>query len=58
MSPCCRNHVSPVYQLAWSSDSRLLVSASKDSTLKVSCIVGADTAGTAHHLLTWCLTQS
>lgn len=28
-------HVGPVYQAAWSSDSRLLVSASKDSTLKV-----------------------
>ena len=48
MLPCCRNHVGPVYQLAWSSDSRLLVSASKDSTLKVSWISGADTAGTAH----------
>lgn len=30
-----RCHVGPVYQLAWSSDSRLVVSASKDSTLKV-----------------------
>lgn len=30
-----RGHVGPVYQLAWSSDSRLLVSGSKDSTLKV-----------------------
>ena len=30
-----RAHVGPVYQLAWSSDSRLLVSGSKDSTLKV-----------------------
>ena len=29
----------PVYQLAWSCDSRLLASASKDSTLKVSCLI-------------------
>ena len=31
-----RGHVGPVYQVAWSSDSRLFVSGSKDSTLKVS----------------------
>ena len=30
-----RGHVAPVYQCAWSADSRLLVSSSKDSTLKV-----------------------
>ena len=30
-----RGHVGSVYQVAWSSDSRYLVSASKDSTLKV-----------------------
>lgn len=30
-----RGHVSRVYQLSWSSDSRLLVSGSADSTLKV-----------------------
>lgn len=30
-----RGHVSPVYQISWSSDNRYLVSASKDSTLKV-----------------------
>ncbi len=30
-----RGHVGPVYQIAWASDSRLLVSGSKDSTLKV-----------------------
>ena len=30
-----RAHVGPVYQVSWSSDSRLLVSGSKDSTLKV-----------------------
>ena len=30
-----RGHVGSVYQVAWSSDSRLLVSGSKDSTLKV-----------------------
>ena len=29
-----RGHVGPVYRVAWSADSRLLVSASKDSTLK------------------------
>lgn len=28
-------HVGAVYQVAWSSDSRLLVSASKDSTVKL-----------------------
>ena len=31
-----RGHVGPVYQVAWSADSRLFVSGSKDSTLKVS----------------------
>lgn len=30
-----RGHVGPVYQVAWSADSRLLVSGSSDSTLKV-----------------------
>ena len=30
-----RGHVGPVYQIAWSADSRLFVSGSKDSTLKV-----------------------
>ena len=30
-----RGHVCPVYQVCWSSDSRLLISASKDSTLKI-----------------------
>jgi len=30
-----RNHVGAVYQIAWSADSRLLVSGSKDSTMKV-----------------------
>jgi WD40 repeat protein len=30
-----RAHVAPVYQCAWSADSRLLVSSSKDTTLKV-----------------------
>ena len=30
-----RGHVAAVYQVAWSSDSRLLVSGSSDSTLKV-----------------------
>ena len=29
-----RGHVTGVYQIAWSADSRLLVSGSKDSTLK------------------------
>ena len=31
-----RGHIGPVYRLTWSADSRLLVSASKDTTLKVS----------------------
>ena len=30
-----RGHVASVYQVAWSADSRMLVSGSKDSTLKV-----------------------
>ena len=30
-----RGHVAPVYQICWSSDSRMLISASKDSTLKI-----------------------
>ena len=30
-----RGHVAPVYQVSFSADSRLLVSGSKDSTLKV-----------------------
>lgn len=30
-----RGHVASVYQIAWSADSRLLVSGSSDSTLKV-----------------------
>lgn len=30
-----RGHVGPVYQVAWSSDSRMFVSGSKDSMLKV-----------------------
>lgn len=30
-----RGHVGPVYRLTWSADSRQLVSASKDTTLKV-----------------------
>lgn len=30
-----RGHVAAVYRLSWSADSRMLVSASKDSTLKV-----------------------
>ncbi|KAG8389225.1 hypothetical protein BUALT_Bualt02G0206700 [Buddleja alternifolia] len=29
-----RGHVGPVYQISWSADSRLLLSGSKDSTLK------------------------
>lgn len=29
-----RGHVGPVYQVAWSADSRMFVSGSKDSTLK------------------------
>jgi WD40 repeat protein len=30
-----RGHVAAVYRVAWSADSRMLVSASKDTTLKV-----------------------
>lgn len=30
-----RGHVGPVYQVGWSADSRLLLSSSKDSTVKV-----------------------
>lgn len=30
-----RGHVAAVYQIAWSADSRLLVTGSSDSTLKV-----------------------
>ncbi len=30
-----RGHVNAVYQVCWSSDSRLLLSGSRDSTLKV-----------------------
>ncbi|PNX57325.1 notchless protein, partial [Trifolium pratense] len=31
-------HVRDVYQISWSADSRLLLSGSKDSTLKVSIV--------------------
>lgn len=34
-----RGHVAAVYRVSWSSDSRMLVSASKDSTLKVRLLV-------------------
>ena len=34
-----RGHVRPVYQVSWSSDSRLVVSGSSDSTLKVTCFL-------------------
>lgn len=34
-----RGHVQAVYQIAWSADSRLLVSGSADSTLKVILVV-------------------
>ena len=33
-----RGHVGAVYQVCWSSDSRLIVSGSKDSTMKVGTI--------------------
>ena len=32
-------HVGPVYQVAWAADSRMFVTGSKDSTLKVCAIV-------------------
>lgn len=35
-----RGHIGAVYRLTWSADSRLLVSASKDTTLKVRLIPG------------------
>lgn len=34
-----RGHVGPVYRLAWSADSRMVVSASKDHTVKVCSIL-------------------
>jgi WD40 repeat protein len=34
-----RGHVAAVYRVSWSADSRMLVSASKDSTLKVGRII-------------------
>jgi len=35
-----RGHVEAVYQIAWSADSRMLLSGSRDSTLKVKKING------------------
>lgn len=35
-----RGHVGPVYQVAWSADSRMFASGSKDSTLKVRGVGG------------------
>lgn len=35
-----RGHIGAVYRLTWSADSRLLVSASKDTTLKVRLVQG------------------
>lgn len=44
-----RGHVAPVYQCAFSADSRLLVTGSKDTTLKVwsmaSCKLAVDLPG-------------
>ena len=44
-----RGHVAPVYQCAFSADSRLLVTASKDTTLKVwsmaTCKLAVDLPG-------------
>ncbi|GFZ21679.1 WD-40 repeat family protein [Actinidia rufa] len=37
-----RGHVGPVYQISWSADSRLLLSGSKDSTLKLNLDVTAN----------------
>jgi ribosome assembly protein 4 len=34
-----RGHIGAVYRLTWSADSRLLVSASKDTTLKVRLVL-------------------
>ena len=48
-----RGHVGPVYQVAWSSDSRLFVSGSKDSTLKVlACLLNSSGPPTAASELT------
>lgn len=46
-----RGHVAPVYRLAWSADSRLLVSASKDSTVKVFCILAHCIWKFTHYLM-------
>ena len=40
-----RGHIGPVYRLTWSADSRLLVSASKDTTLKVRLVQGGVVLG-------------
>jgi ribosome assembly protein 4 len=44
-----RGHVAPVYKVAFSADSRLLVTGSKDTTLKVwtvpSCKLAEDLPG-------------
>ena len=31
----CRGHIGPVYRLAWAPDSRMLVTATQDSTIKL-----------------------
>lgn len=55
-----RNHVSPVYQVTFSGDSRMLLSASKDSTVKLWDMktkkLKADLPGHADEVFTvdWC----
>jgi WD40 repeat protein len=48
-----RGHVGAVYRLAWSADSRMLVSASKDATVKVSV-----TRTRARYLFDGCIVTS
>jgi WD40 repeat protein len=52
-----RGHVGPVYQVAWAADGRLLVSGSKDSTLKVWDITSkkliGDLPGHADEVFRW-----
>lgn len=44
-----RGHVAPVYQCSWSADSRLLVTASKDATVKVWNVRAAKLAADLPH---------
>lgn len=48
-----RGHVRPVYQVSWSSDSRLVVSGSSDSTLKVTCCLDCNYLVHLVQLVSW-----